>query len=524
MSEATKLKECITFDDVLLVPPYSSVRSRTGDEISTATDVGGCVIDIPLISSPMDTVTEVAMVVELSRLGGMGILHRFMTKEEQAAQIDQVIAMSDNKAFIVPAIGVTDDERSRFKYLWNKYGKRLDMVAVDIANGHHILMSEMVGYINKISNNEVKIMAGNVATADGYRFLSEDLGVDAVRVGIGGGCFTKSTKVLMADGSYKNINKIIPGEFVINRYGEPVKVNKVINNGFKRVYILRTSSWAEDIYVTPDHRFLCVNLSNYACNAKLSEPEWKPISEISEEFAILFPRNINNFDDKPFKSLFLDSHQDDFGCENNIYTSILSLEDTYLEQETWDIEVDCESHSFIANNSIVHNSICKTRIQTGFGIPTLQSIIDCASIRSQCRASIIADGGIKYPSDLVKSLVAGADAIIAGSLFAGTKEAPGDIIYTNDGAAWKRYRGMASKEVQEDRRGGLKPGTVAEGVSQLTKYKGSLARVVNEFVGGLRSGMSYANARTIEELRLVEMVRITNSGLNESHAHGTRSR
>jgi IMP dehydrogenase len=237
-------------------------------------------------------------------------------------------------------------------------GDDIDMISIDIANGHHVLMEEMVKYVKRKAPG-LKIMAGNVATGEGYRFLAEDLGVDAVRVGIGGG------------------------------------------------------------------------------------------------------------------------------------------------------------------------SICKTRIQTGFGVPTLASVIDCYKMkigRPDCKASIIADGGIKYPADVVKSLVAGADAVIAGSLFAGTKEAPGDIIYTNDGKAWKSYRGMASAEVQMDRKGGLKPGTVAEGVSQLTPYKGSLERVVNEFVGGLRSGMAYANSMTITELRDIEMIRITSSGVSESHAHGTRRR
>jgi IMP dehydrogenase/GMP reductase len=185
-----------------------------------------------------------------------------------------------------------------------------------------------------------------------------------------------------------------------------------------------------------------------------------------------------------------------------------------------------EDHSYNVNKIIVHNSICKTRIQTGFGVPTLASLIDVYEAKQMggYNSSIIADGGIKYPADLVKSLVAGADAIIAGSLFAGTKEAPGQIIHTNDGLGWKSYRGMASSEVQADRKGGLKPGTVAEGVSMLTPYKGSLSRVVEEFVGGLRSGMTYANAKTLSELRKIKMIKITNSGISESHAHGTKAR
>ena len=346
------MKECVAFDDVLLEPPFSGVRSRRDPD--TSTTVGGVKLRIPLISSPMDTVTEANMSLAIGEMGGMGVLHRFVTVDEQVAMMNEIL--SDRLVPLVPAIGVTNAEKDRFLELYDNFRLSMDMVSIDIANGHHVLMEDMIAFVRSVDPN-LPIMAGNVATGDGYSFLS-DLGVSAVRVGIGGG------------------------------------------------------------------------------------------------------------------------------------------------------------------------SICKTRIQTGFGIPTLQSVIDCydAKLRHGQTASIIADGGIKYPADLVKSLVAGADAIIAGSLFAGTKEAPGGIIYTNDGKAWKNYRGMASAEVQRDTRGGLKPGTVAEGVSQLTEYKGSLERVVNEFVGGLRSGMAYANARTIDELRKTTMVRITHSGVSESHAHGTRRR
>jgi len=348
------MKETVAFDDVLLEPVYSEVRSRL--DVDTSTSIGGRILKIPLISSPMDTVTEAEMAIALGRFGGMGVLHRFMPKEKQAEILNKIAYLADPRIPLIPAIGVTSSEKDRFLYLLKRVEVSLDMISIDIANGHHVLMKEMIPFVKDAAPN-LRIMAGNVATGEGYKFLA-DLGVDAVRVGIGGG------------------------------------------------------------------------------------------------------------------------------------------------------------------------SICKTRIQTGFGIPTLTSVIDCAAARSHrnYEASIIADGGIKYPADLVKSLVAGADAVIAGSLFAGTKEAPGDIIYTNDEKAWKQYRGMASAEVQKDRRGGMKPGTVAEGVSQLTPYKGSLDRVVNEFVGGLRSGMAYANAPTIPDLRKVKMVKITSSGVSESHAHGTRRR
>jgi IMP dehydrogenase/GMP reductase len=248
--------------------------------------------------------------------------------------------------------------------------------------------------------------------------------------------------------------------------------------------------------------------------------------ESKKETVLLSPRNINFSNvDNCNQYYKVRAHTLNRKSENYFYSEILSVEKVLIEIETWDIEVDCDTHSFIANNSIVHNSICKTRIQTGFGVPTLASVWDCGDIHQKLypNVSIIADGGIRYPADLVKSLAAGADAVICGSVFAGTQESPGAIIYDNNKIAWKIYRGTASEEIQEDKRGGLKHGTCAEGVSQLVEYKGSLNRVLVDFVGGLRSALTYANASNIKELREnAEFIRITGSGINESHAHGTR--
>jgi IMP dehydrogenase len=352
------MRESLAFDDVLLVPEYSEGRSRLS--VNTSTVVGTVELDIPMIASPMDTVSEADMMVGMGYHGGMAVLHRFMTPLAQIRAIRGAFKKThelnlQSYLLVVPAIGVNKEERERAKTLYKELGEDIDMFSIDIANGYSIQMREMVDYVLQLTHGEIPIMAGNVATVEGYSYLAE-AGVNAVRVGIGGG------------------------------------------------------------------------------------------------------------------------------------------------------------------------SICKTRIQTGFGVPTLASLLDCKHEHLNVfpEVSIIADGGIRYPADLVKSLVAGADAVICGSIFAGTKEAPGNIIYDNNGDAWKSYRGMASEEVQIDFRGGLKPGTCAEGVSQLVRYKGSLERVLNEFTGGLRSGMTYANAQTIQELRKVKMDKITSSGISESHAMGTR--
>jgi IMP dehydrogenase len=160
-------------------------------------------------------------------------------------------------------------------------------------------------------------------------------------------------------------------------------------------------------------------------------------------------------------------------------------------------------------------SICSTRIQTGHGLPGLQTILDCA--RTDRDVSIIADGGIRNSGDIVKALAAGADAVMCGSLFAGTAEAPGEIYRDADGSTWKSYRGMASKEAQTEWRGKY---SSFEGVASRVLYQGKVGDIINDLVRGIRSGLSYSGARSIEELQTkAEFIVQTTSGLSESHTH-----
>lgn len=343
--------ECLSFDDVLMVPVLSTKRSRLN--VDTRSKLGPITLGIPMISSPMDTVTEVEMAIAMSNAGGMGILHRFpLGGALEQSEMIEMMAHSQPARPIVPAIGVGEAGKRWFDFIMTSQSENIDMVSVDVANGHSVLMKEMIQHVYNSTNGKLPIMVGNVATGEGFNYLA-DLGVNAVRVGIGGG------------------------------------------------------------------------------------------------------------------------------------------------------------------------SICKTRIQTGFGIPTFTSVVDCNKHREEAGhygVGIIADGGIRYPADLVKSLAAGADAVICGSVFAGTKEAPGIKIVDNQGKGWKSYRGMASSELQEEKCGGLKPGTCAEGEAMLVPYKGSLERVLGDFIGGYRSGLTYADAENVLELREnVRFVKITGAGISESH-------
>jgi len=162
-------------------------------------------------------------------------------------------------------------------------------------------------------------------------------------------------------------------------------------------------------------------------------------------------------------------------------------------------------------------SICSTRIQTGHGMPTLASVIECARAKEKYpNIKIVADGGIKTSGDMVKALAAGADFVMVGSLLAGTSEAPGEIIY-KDGERFKSYRGMASKDAQMDWRGKT---SSLEGIATVVPYKGQIFPILESIENGIRSGLSYSGARNLQELREnARFIRQTASGLAESNTH-----
>jgi len=352
------MQTALSYDDVLLRPEHSLINSRLDVDISTSiiksSNNFNLNIRVPIISSPMDTITEAKMAIAMHKEGGHGILHRFMSVEDQILNIKQVVEQNIIVSF---AIGASDNSYDDLeKILFNIPIENIGFVLIDIANGYSEIAKRA---INRIKYNfpHLPVMAGNVATADGFCFLA-DLGVDSVRVGIGGG------------------------------------------------------------------------------------------------------------------------------------------------------------------------SICSTRIQTGCGIPTLQSLLEIKPLKSKYPyTTVIADGGIKQPNHLVKAIVAGADAIMAGGIFAGCDETPGNIIYDNIGHLAKEYRGMASQKAQINYSGNMRNGITHEGTSTLVPYrKDGLKQTINNFAGGLRSAMTYLNANSIKELQTKDhlFMQITKAGLDESHSYGTR--
>ena len=193
---------------------------------------------------------------------------------------------------------------------------------------------------------------------------------------------------------------------------------------------------------------------------------------------------------------------------------IESIDKKPYKGKVFDLTVE-KDHSYNIQGTIVHNSICTTRIQTGHGVSGLETILQCA--KSDRNAKIIADGGLKNSGDIVKALAAGADAVMLGSLLAGTDCSPGTIFKTESGELRKTYRGMASAAAQKDWRGHV---ASCEGVSSSVPYRGKLADVVKELERGIRSGLSYSGARSVKELQAkAQWLRQSSASATESSAH-----
>jgi IMP dehydrogenase/GMP reductase len=213
------------------------------------------------------------------------------------------------------------------------------------------------------------------------------------------------------------------------------------------------------------------------------------------------------------------------------YQVIKALEQRWLgiAVPVYDIEVDCPTHSFIADNAIVHNSICTTRVVAGTGVPQITAIFDCARAAKGTGIPIIADGGIQYSGDIAKAIAAGADSVMLGGLLAGVEESPGELVISQ-GERYKDYRGMGSigamkrRSYSKDRyfQGNVSEESrlIAEGIEGRVPYKGPLSNVVFQLVGGLRQAMGYVGAASIEALQTqTRFIRMTGAGLRESHPH-----
>lgn len=466
--------EGLTFDDVLLVPRYSDIAPPDTDVQSKLT--AQIKLKIPVISAAMDKVTESRTAIAMARLGGAGVIHRNLSVEKQAFEVEKVKksesgmildpqtlepeqtvneALQSMKKFSISGlpiveggrlVGIITNRDLRFEENLSRKIREV-MTPFDklVTAKESVPMEEAVRLMHKHRIEKLPII-------DGERLLRGLITIKDIQKTI----------------SHPAANRDSKGRL---RVGAAVGVG---SDAMKRIEALADA----------DVDFVAVDTAHGDSKAVLDIVRWS--KQHYKDLAII---------------------------AGNIATA------------------DGAEHLFQAGADAVKvgmgsGSICTTRIVAGIGIPQFTAIRNCAPVAKKYGRGIIADGGIKYSGDAVKALAAGADAIMIGSLFAGTDESPGELVFYQ-GRTYKSYRGMGSleamREGSRDRYGqaGVDADSlVPEGIEGMVPYRGELAHVVYQLVGGVRAGLGYLGCKNLQELQAnAEFVRISSQGLKESHVH-----
>ena len=465
------VKEGLTFDDVLLIPQASSVLPN---DVSLKTQLSDKIkLNLPLMSSAMDTVTESRMAIAMAREGGIGIIHKNMSIEEQASHVDKVKrsehGVITDPFFLAPDNLVKDALALMEKYRISGVPITKEGKLVGILTNRDLRFES--NYEQPISNIMTKdgLVTAPVGTslADAQKILGKHR-IEKLPIVDGQGYLKGLITIKDIEKSiqYPNSARDENGRLLV---GAAVGV---AGGTLERISALLEAR-ADVITIDTAHGH--------------SAGVLKRVEEIRAKF--------------PSVTL--------------IAGNVATPEAT---------EALIKSGADVVKVGIGPGSICTTRVVAGIGVPQLTAVMDCAEMADKLGKRIIADGGIKYSGDIVKALAAGASAVMIGSLLAGTLESPGEVeLY--QGRSYKVYRGMGSLGAMaagsSDRY--FQEGTkkyVPEGVEGRVPYRGSVAEVIYQMKGGLRSGMGYCGKATIEELRTKsEFVRITNASLIESHPH-----
>lgn len=466
------VKEGLTFDDVLLIPAESSVLP-TDIELSTRL-TGKIRLNAPLISAAMDTVTESELAISMAREGGIGIIHKNMPIDMQASEVEKV-KRSENGVITNPFFLHPENKVYEAEQLMHNYR----VSGVPIVNGE----GKLVGII---TNRDM-------------RFLT-DMSMDIGEV------MTKDNLVTAPVGTTHEQAR----EILAKRKIE--KLPLVDENGYLRGLITIKDIQKATKYPNSakDER------GRLLCGAAIGVT-----ADVLDRAGALLSAGAD--------VLVLDSAH---GHSMNIAKTTEKVKNAFPDCQliVGNIATAAAAEFLIKAGAdaikvgIGPGSICTTRIVSGIGVPQVTAIYDVACVAAKYDIPVIADGGIKYSGDLVKSIAAGADTIMIGSLFAGCEESPGESeIY--QGRRFKVYRGMGSIAAMEkgSRDRYFQTGTkklVPEGVEGRVPYKGPLADTVYQLLGGLRSGMGYCGCKTIPDLQQRgQFIRITGAGLKESHPH-----
>lgn len=471
----SEIPEGLTFDDVLLIPARSEVLPRGVDVTSKFSR--GITLHTPIVSAAMDTVTEAELAIAMARAGGIGVIHKNMTIEEQMSQVRRVKRAENG--MIYDPVTIRPDAT---------VGDALGMMAQ-----HHI---------------------GGIPVVDGNNFL----------IGI-----VTNRDLRFQDNMKQPISEIMTKSENLVTAPRGIGLSEATN-------ILKQHKFEKLPVVDADGKL--VGLITYKDLMKIKD---NPIASKDSKGRLLVAAAVGVKDDtieriEMLASAGADAVVVDTAHGHSVYVlevikkACAALPD--MEIVAGNVATG-EAAKALADAGVSAvkvgigpGSICTTRVIAGVGMPQLSAIMMASEALKGTGIPVIADGGIRYSGDIVKALAAGASSIMAGSLFAGVEESPGETIILN-GRKFKSYRGMGSLEAMQhgskdryfqDMEDDIKK-LVPEGIVAQVPYKGTLSEVVYQLVGGLRAGMGYCGAKDIEALRSAKFVRITNAGFIEGHPH-----
>jgi len=468
-----QLRIGLTFDDVVLLPRQSNVLPADVDASTWLTR--HIRINIPLISAAMDTVTEGRLAIALAREGGMGIIHRALAPDIQAAEVDKV--KKSESGMILSPITISPDHTIR--------------------DAHHLMATYRISGIPVTKEGK---LVGILTNRD-LRFENRmDLKVSQV--------MTKGKLVTAPVGTSLEKAQAILHEHRIEKL-------PVVNDQFE----LQGLITIKDIQKKIKYPFACKD-----AHGRLRVGAAVGVGKDVDE-------RLDRLSKAGIDLLVVDTAH---GHSQSVIQKVKEIKQRYPELDivagnvaTPEATVDLiKAGADAVKVGVGPGSICTTRIVSGAGVPQLTAVADCAKVAKEYQVPLIADGGIKFSGDLTKAIAAGASSIMIGSLFAGTEEAPGEMVLYQ-GRAYKEYRGMGSLGAME--RGGKDryfqegretPKLVPEGIEARVPYKGSLSVLVYQLVGGLKAGMGYCGCRTIPDLQKdARFIRLTSAGLREAHVH-----
>jgi len=468
------IDEGLTYDDVLLIPAYSEILPREVDITTFFTR--NIRLNIPIVSAAMDTVTESGLAIALAQEGGIGVLHKNMTIERQAGEVKKV-KRAESGVIHDPIVLHENALVSDALNIMREYG----IGGIPVINDQ----KQLVGIVTNRDlrfEKDIDRPVAEVMTKDGLITTREMTD------------FSKATEILQKHKIEKlpvvdNDNKLIG----LITYKDILKIQTHPNACKDEKGRLRVAAAVGVSIDTLDRIQALIDQNVDAIVIDTAHAHTRGVTETAKMIKKHFP---------------------------DIQLVVGNIGTAQAARDLVKLDVDA------LKVGIGPGSICTTRIIAGIGIPQLSAIYNVVKVLKGSNIPVIADGGIRYTGDITKALAAGAHSIMAGSLFAGVDESPGEtIIY--EGRKYKTYRGMGSiesmekgskdryfQDVEED----VKK-LVPEGIVGRVPYKGTVAELIHQMIGGLRAGMGYTGSANIERLQQAKFIRITQAGITESHPH-----